>query len=157
MNTTVISFRVHKNLKSWLEYASKAFKSEGELLRLIVTKAAIEQATESKASRLLDGLLGGKRERVGVGDTAVLAVRLPLPISELVRECATKRNKSTSEWCAVVLLDWWQAFRELYDEFHGKGDTTWLARHAEKYRALVDNLGNVYAQKRDKQGVAAVK
>ena len=66
MKTVVISFRAHKNLKSWLEYAGKAFKSEGEVLRLIVAKAAYEQAAESKAGRLLDGLLGGKRERVGV-------------------------------------------------------------------------------------------
>ena len=151
MNTSVISFRAHKNLKSWLEYAGRGFKSEGELLRLIFTKAAYEQPVESKASRLLAGLLSGKRERIGIGDTIVLAVRLPVPISDLVRECAAKRGKSTSEWCAVVLLDWWQAFRELHDEYHGAGDTSWLVRFAEKYRALVDNLGGAYAQKTAKQ------
>ena len=152
MKTVVISFRSHKNLKSWLDYAGNAFKSEGELLALIVTKAAIEEASESKASRLLDSLFS-KREVLGIGNTAVYAVRLPLSMAGLVRECAAKRGKSTSEWCAVVLLDWWQAFRELYDEFHGKGDTTWLARYAEKYRALVDSLGTVYAQNSKNRGL----
>jgi hypothetical protein len=84
MNTAIISFRAHKNLRTWLEYAGGAFKSEGELLRLIVTKAALEQAAESTAGRLLDRILFHKREYIGVGDTTVLAARLPLPISGLV-------------------------------------------------------------------------
>jgi hypothetical protein len=153
MNTAVISFRTYKNLKSWLAYAGNAFKSEGELLRLIVTKAAIKQATESKAGRLLDGLLGGKHESVGIGNTRVYAVRLPISIFELVRECAARWGKSPSEWCAVVLLDWYHGFHELYEEYR-RGDNTWLIQFAGKYRALVEDLLTVYAQKHDKQAVA---
>jgi len=157
MKTVVISFRAHKNLKSWLEYAGNAFSSGGELLRLMVSKAAYEQAAESKASRLLDGLIYGKREPLGVGDTAVFAVRLPLPIIELVRESAASRHKSMSEWCSVVLFNWWQDFQELDEESRGKGNASWLADWAEKYRAFVDNLGLVYAETHQKQGAVSVK
>ena len=148
ITTTVISFRVHKNIKSWLEYAGKGFESEGELLRLIVTKAAIEQASDTGISGFLKDLLA-KREHSKVGNTIVLGVRLPVLMSQLVKECATKRGKTTSEWCSLVLLDWWQYFSGLYERYKGQSDT-WLSQHATEYRAYVAETSTVYAQKSGK-------
>ena len=149
MNTTIISFRAHKNLKTWLEYAGRGFDSEGELLRLIMTRAAVEQVNDTGIAGMVKGLL--RRERAaGIGDTAVYAVRLPEQIAALVREYAARRGKTTSEWCAGVLMEWWQRFHEGYNELNGKVD---LAKFAADYRALVEDLLTVYAQKCDKQGV----
>ena len=155
-DTVVLSFRSYKNLKSWLEYAGDVFKSEGELLRLIVTKAAIEQIGQSRADNLLSGILGGKRQTVGIGDTRVFGVRLPVSTAKLVRDCADRRSKSTSEWCAAVLVDWWGSFQELSDK-QGDDNTAWLPRWAADYRALVDKRAAVYAQKRQKQEAEVIK
>ncbi len=147
MNTTVISFRVHKNLKSWLSYAGKGFESEGKLLRLIVTKAAIEQVSGAGVSRLLRDFLA-KREHTKTGDTVVVAARVSMPVSRLIRECASERGKSTSEWCSLVVLDWYYYFSDL-DKGHS-GDA-WLAEHGKQYRAYVTDMSAVYAQKMAKQ------
>jgi len=150
MNTAVISFRAHKNLKSWLDYAGKGFDSEGELLRLIITRAAVEQVNDTGIAGRVKGLL--RRERAAnVGDTGVFAVRLPAQVADLARECAARRGKTTSEWCAGVLMEWWQRFHEGCVELDGKVD---LAKFATEYRALVEDLFTVYAQKSNKQAIA---
>lgn len=151
MNTTTISFRAHKNLRSWLVYASKTFKSKGELLTLIITHAAAKQSSESKVNRLLDGLLS-KSTVPAVGDTIVYAVRLPASTAELVRECASRKENSVSQWCAGVLLAWVQAFRELYIKENGAKTTAWLPPFAAGYRKLVAESQNVYAQKAKNKG-----
>ncbi len=149
MKTTTISFRAHKNLKSWLDYAGKGFDSEGELPRLIITREAVEQVNDTGIAGMVKGLL--RRERAAdIGDTAVYAVRLPEQIAALVRECAARRGKTTSEWCASVLMAWWQRFRDGYNELDGKVD---LPKYATDYRALVEDLLSVYAQKGNKQGI----
>jgi hypothetical protein len=151
MNTVVISFRAHKNLKSWLEYAGKGFSGGGELLRLIVTNAAYAKAQESKGSRLVDSLLGFRpKARESVGDTTVYAARLPEDIAHLIRDCAARDGLSTSDWCAQALMSWWQAFRELDEQ--SKGWDGWPLRYAAEYRALVTEKANVYAQKATSKG-----
>lgn len=157
MDTVVISFRSHRNLQGWLKHAARGFKSEGELLALVISQAVYSELTESRAAKLLDGLIGGKRAVLGIGDSRVYAVRLPIYMADLVRVVAVARcNKTPSEWCAGVLMAWWQGFRELAEENKGKGDG-WLTQYAEEKRARVAELAGVYARKYQKQSADAVR
>ena len=151
MNTTIISFRIHKNLREWLVLAGKGFNSEGELPRLIITKVAIEQSSDIGMVKAVKGLL--RRERaISIGNTTVCAVRLPAEMAELARECATRRGKTTSEWCADALDAW---YREFYQAYEGLDGQVNFPKYAINYRALVEGRLNVYAQKGDKQEVVA--
>jgi len=151
MGKAIISLRVHSNLKSWVAFAGKGFTSSGELLRLIIAKSAFQQANDAGIGKVVKGFL--RRERAeSIGDTVVLAVRLPADIAELVKECANDRDKTTSEWCAGVLFEWYGRFHEAYTELDGKVD---IATYSVNLRALVEELANVYAQKHGKQAVEA--
>ena len=152
METTVISFRGHKNLRGWVQYAGGSFGSAGVLLTMIITRAAHGQATESRADRWIDGILYRKREPVGIGDTRVYAVRLPESTAQLARKCAIAREKSISEWCSVVLSDWQETFYE-YKEKYGAIGKPWLSQYAEDYRAMAADIANVYAEKHHETGV----
>jgi len=138
-------------MKAWIAYAGKGFVSSGELLRLIITKAALLQANDTGLGKVVKGLL--RRERaVSIGNTVVMAVRLPVEVSELVKECAINKDKTTSEWCAGALDEWYRRFHEAYIELDGKIN---LAEYAHNVRAYAEELLNVYAQKRGKQAVSA--
>ncbi len=150
MNNKLITFRGHKLLKGWLEYAGRGFKSEGELLRLILTKAALEQASESGVSILMRSILSKKEIAVGIGETSVYAVRLPEPVYEMVKACADQKNKTISEWCYIVMIEWQQYFKSLSDKYTPQYKDTWLPKHGEGYRAQVAEIANVYAQKTGK-------
>jgi hypothetical protein len=147
MNTVVVTFRGHKNLKDWVEYASKGFKGEGELLRLILMKAALEQSLQSGVSAFLKSIAYKKEIAVGIGNTMVFGVRLPAPCAEMIRTCAAKKDKSVSEWCYRVMIDWHQYFSQLYEKFNEDRGQRWLLKHGVEYRACVAEISKVYAQK----------
>ncbi|MDD5701316.1 MAG: hypothetical protein PHU23_04610 [Dehalococcoidales bacterium] len=147
MEDSIITFRGHKVLESWFEYAAGkgGFRGQGELLRLILMKAAFEQATESGVSRFLQSLTR-KDIAVGVGDTKVFACRVIEPVRELIENVAEKNNKTISEWCYGVMLEWNVAYSKTCQQYQDRGDA-WCANHALILRQKVCELADVYAQK----------
>ncbi len=150
MNSTVITFRGHKNLKSWIKYAANGFEGEGELIRLILTKAALDQGSESGVSSFMKSILNKNEITVGIGDTAVFGVRLSAEVGEMIRACAAKMNKTVSEWCFGVMLLWHQYFSQLYQKFNKDQGQAWLPQHGVEFRARVAESLKVYAQKTGK-------
>jgi len=151
MATVTITFRAHKNLKSWLDYAGQGFDTPGELPRLLVTRAATDQASDTGITRKVKGLLS-RRRAVDVGNTAVYSVRLPQEMADLARSCADYKGVTLSEWCAGVFLDWWQRFIAYKEEQGGQLD---LLRYADAARLVVKDSLTVYAEKQGKQGIGA--
>ncbi len=152
--TKVISFRVHKNIVSWLDNAGRAFQSRGELLRLILMKAALEQVSHGGVSRLIINMLS-RHEQRRMGDTVVIGVRTPLALASLIEDQARAREESVSEWAAFALLDW----QREYGKFIADRDTSLidesLQNYATNYRARVASLCSVYARKTDFSPVMA--
>ena len=146
MKTTVINFRTYKTLHSWLDFASQGFFSQNELLSLILQKSALEQTSEIGVSRLLVDLLS-RLERTRTGDSIVLAARVPVYTRDLIADCSSRRGKTPSNWCSLVLIDWQDGFQVL-EETH-TGDA-WLGGYAGQLRSHVASLRDIYAQKQAK-------
>lgn len=150
MNSTVVlSFRAYKDIKPWLDYACKGFE-RGEVLRLVVTRAALEQVLDAGVIMMTKDLVA-RQEHIEAGDTRVFSVRLTEDMCQLIRERASKQNKTTSEWCALALLHWQQYFSNGYTKHKDEVTDSWLPQHAAKYRSEVAELSAVYSQKQSKQ------
>jgi len=144
-DTKVISFRAHKNLESWLVTAGSGFKGgKAEVLKLILTMAALEQPTVSGLGHLIDHIIGNSRQAT-IGNTRVYAVRLPLPAIRIIEDAVVSKHIGVSEWCASALFRWYEVFRQ-YKKTHREQDG-WLTEYSVAYRSKIEELSSVYAQK----------
>lgn len=141
--TQPISFRAASGVKAWLRYSAKGFTSEGELLNLILSRAAIEQVIDTGITAQVNKLFKRKKAATSVGDTSVYGARVSLDMAELIKQCAAGRKQSASEWCAGVVLSWCYGFQAAIE----KSKQPDLAKYGELLRAKVAALSNVYAQK----------
>jgi len=91
-DTGIITFRFHKNMKSWLDYAGQGFTGgKPELLRLIIMRATMEQPPNSGLRSFLGRIIENSRQP-SIGSTAVYAVRLPVDIINSAREIAAGKH-----------------------------------------------------------------
>jgi len=150
-NTKVISFRAHKNLQSWLVSAGPGFPGHvPELLRLILTHAAYEQANVSGIGALF-GQAGPHNRQLSIGETMVFAVRLPVDAVNLIKECAASKHMGLSQWCALTLFDWYVLFEKYQAAYRGGSNHNWLRQYADEYRIKANEAAAVYAGKQPKQ------
>ena len=147
MNTAVLSFRTYKNIKGWLIRAGGGFDGgSSELLRLILTKRAYEEASPSGLGTLLARI--GKNRRLGVvGGTRVYAVRLPVSTANIIRGCALAKHQGVSEWCSVALLTWYETFEQCSDGGTKTLDRNWITEYGRKYINKVNRLAEIYTRK----------
>ena len=147
MNTAVLSFRTYKNIKGWLIRAGGGFDGgSSELLRLILTKRAYEEASPSGLGTLLARI--GKNRRLGVvGGTRVYAVRLPISTANIIRGCALAKHQGVSEWCSVALLTWYETFEQCSDGGTKTLDRNWITEYGRKYINKVNRLAEIYTRK----------
>lgn len=145
-DTGTITFRCHKNMKSWLDYAGQGFTDgKPELLRLIIMKSTMEQPHNSSLSSFLSRITGDTRQQPSIGGTAVYAVRLPMDIINSARDIAASKSMDISEWCAKCLYAWLESFKQIYER-NKENTEDWVTDYATSYRAKVEKLANVYAQ-----------
>lgn len=150
-NTKVVSFRAHKNLQSWLVSAGPGFPGHiPELLRLILTRAAYEQANASGLGALF-GQAGPHNRQLAIGETVVIAVRLPLDVTNLIGACAAGKHMGLSQWCALTLFDWYVRFEQYQGAYRGGSHPNWLREYADEYRAKTNEAAAVYAGKQPKE------
>jgi len=147
MNTAVLSFRTYKNIKGWLIRAGGGFDGgSSELLRLILTKRAYEEASPNGLGTLLARI--GKNRRLGVvGGTRVYAVRLPVSTANIIRGCALAKHQGVSEWCSVALLTWYETFEQCSDGGTKTLDRNWITEYGRKYINKVNRLAEIYTRK----------
>jgi hypothetical protein len=150
-NTEVISFRAHKNIKSWLDFAGRGFTGrKPELLRLIIMQAVMQQPHNSGFGSFLGRISGDSRQQPSIGGTAVYAVRVPKDIINSAREIAAGKNMGISEWCAKCLYAWLESFKPIYER-NKENAEDWLDTWAISYRAKVEELAAVYVQNYQKE------
>jgi len=143
-NTAIISFRAHVNLKSWLATAAKFFPGHTpELLRLILVKAAYEEAVSSGLGAFLGRLVQGRQR--SIGNSCVFSVRLPMDIINLIKGCAASKRVSLSEWASGVLFQWYE------EQAAHNSEPGWLGQYAKLFPAKVNEAAAVYAGKQAKQ------
>ena len=136
-NTSILSFRAHKNLKSWLSSAGRGFPGGApELLRLILTRAALEQGHTGFTGFL--GCIVPSARREHVGNTAVFAARLPVDIIAMVKNAAAGKHQGVSVWAAGALFQWYISFKE-YQGAHENDDGDWLEVYGMQYRKELAN------------------
>ena len=147
MNTAVLSFRTYKNIKGWLIRAGGGFDGgSSELLRLILTKRAYEEASPSGLGTLLARI--GKNRRLGVvGGTRVYAVRLPVSTANIIRGFALAKHQGVREWCSVALLTWYETFEQCSDGGTKALDRNWITEYGRKYINKVNRLAEIYTRK----------
>jgi len=142
----VISFRAHKALESWLVSAGQGFQGgKAEILKLILTRAALEQPSVGGLGQVLGHIIGNNRQ-VTIGNTSVYAARLPLPTIHIIEDAAATKHQGMSEWCATALFQWYLSFKQ-YQANHREQDPDWLAEYGRLYLDKVSQLSSVYAQK----------
>jgi hypothetical protein len=91
--------------------------------------------------------VGGSSRQAAIGNTVVLSARLPSDTATIIKDRATSRQQSTSEWAAAAVRVWYEGFRPYYDT-HKDNDGDWLKEYGSLYRDKVSQMADVYAQKR---------
>ena len=109
----------------------------------------MEQPHNNGLGSFLARIVGNSRQP-SIGNTSVFAVRLPMDITTSAREIAANQHQGISEFCAKALYSWLESFKPRY-EANKENTSDWVTDYAISYRAKVEELASVYAQKADKE------
>jgi hypothetical protein len=146
-NTTVISFRIHPNTRTWLRAASDELSGHiPALLRMMFLSAAWTQ--QDSPGGLLGKLFGdGNRRQRTIGNTLVVSVRLSIEEANTIKAAAASKNMGVSEWAVNTIEGWFPTFKPAYDA-REQDPVGWLTDWTSQYLQKFSEIQDVYARSR---------